>query len=76
MTNGQILCDWLIQWMLSEQKQPDIPGCVALLGNGADATRLAPRQYKPYCDFNDAAIPHGLVSWVNIVSQELDMARD
>lgn len=53
-----------------------VPGCVALLGNGADATHLAPRLHTPHYDFNDAAIPHGVAYWVNIVSQELGMAQD
>ncbi len=49
-----------------------VPGCIALLGNGADdADTLSPRLHTPNYDFNDEAIPYGIAYWANVVAQEL-----
>jgi hippurate hydrolase len=48
-----------------------VPGCMGLLGNGADAEQLAPRLHTPHYDFNDEAIPFGIAYWLGIVQQEL-----
>jgi hippurate hydrolase len=48
-----------------------VPGCVGLIGNGADGATLAPRLHTPHYDFNDEAIPYGIAYWVGIVQQEL-----
>ncbi len=52
-----------------------VPGCMAHIGNGADTDRPAPRLHRPDYDFNDAAIPHGVAFWVNLVQQELGALR-
>lgn len=48
-----------------------VPGCVVLLGNGADDVKLSPRLHTPHYDFNDEAIPHGVAYWASIVAREL-----
>ncbi|MDO9435712.1 amidohydrolase [Hydrogenophaga sp.] len=52
-----------------------VPGCVGLIGNGADALKLSPRLHTPHYDFNDDAIPHGIAYWASIVAEELDGNR-
>ena len=52
-----------------------VPGCMAHIGNGADGDRPAPRLHRPDYDFNDAAIPHGVAFWVELVQQELGALR-
>lgn len=52
-----------------------VPGCMAHIGNGADEDRPAPRLHRPDYDFNDAAIPHGVAFWVELVQQELGALR-
>ena len=52
-----------------------VPGCVGLIGNGADALKLSPRLHTPHYDFNDDAIPHGVAYWASIVAEELDGNR-
>lgn len=50
-----------------------VPGCVGLIGNGADSDRLSPRLHTPHYDFNDQAIPFGIAYWCAIVDQELNV---
>ena len=45
-----------------------IPGCFALLGNG-DSTPL----HNPGYDFNDAAIPHGVLVFAELARQRLPL---
>ncbi|GGH53309.1 amidohydrolase [Frigidibacter albus] len=52
-----------------------VPGCMVHLGNGADGEQPAPRLHRPDYDFNDAAIPHGVAFWINLVQQELGGSR-
>lgn len=53
-----------------------VPGCVGLIGNGADGDKLAPRLHTPHYDFNDEAIPYGIAYWSAIVAQELGAANE
>jgi hippurate hydrolase len=46
-----------------------VPGCFAFLGNG-DSAPL----HNPAYDFNDAALPHGVRFWAELVRQRLPVA--
>lgn len=50
-----------------------VPGCMTLIGNGADEPEMAPRLHTPKFDFNDDALPHGIAFWAGIVQQELGL---
>ncbi len=50
-----------------------VPGCMTLIGNGADEPAMAPRLHTPLFDFNDEALPHGIAFWAGIVEQELGL---
>jgi hippurate hydrolase len=47
------------------------PGAFVFLGAGEMADGTAHALHSPLYDFNDAAIPHGVAFWVNLVRQEL-----
>lgn len=48
-----------------------VPGCMSLIGNGADEPRQSPRLHTPLYDFNDDAIPFGVAFWAGVVKREL-----
>lgn len=48
-----------------------VPGCMSLIGNGADGPSQSPRLHTPLYDFNDDAIPFGIAFWAGVVRQEL-----
>ena len=47
------------------------PGAFVFLGAGVAADGTAHALHSPLYDFNDAALPHGVAFWVNLVRQEL-----
>ena len=53
-----------------------VPGCMALIGNGADEPEMAPRLHTPLFDFNDDAIPFGVAYWADVVAHELGAMKD
>lgn len=47
------------------------PGAFVFLGTGTGPDGTAHALHSPLYDFNDAALPHGVAFWVNLVRQEL-----
>ena len=51
------------------------PGAFVFLGAGAAPDGTVHALHSPLYDFNDAALPHGVAFWVNLVRQELATVR-
>jgi hippurate hydrolase len=47
------------------------PGAFVFLGAGVAPDGTAHALHSPLYDFNDAALPHGVAFWVQLVRQEL-----
>ncbi|PZW45823.1 hippurate hydrolase [Humitalea rosea] len=52
------------------------PGAFVFLGTGAAPDGTVHALHSPLYDFNDAALPHGVAFWVNLVRQELATVRE
>lgn len=50
------------------------PGAFVFMGNGSAPDGAVHALHTPLYDFNDAALPHGVAFWVNLVRQELNAA--
>ena len=50
------------------------PGAFVFMGNGTAPDGAVHALHTPLYDFNDAALPHGVAFWVNLVRQELNAA--
>jgi amidohydrolase len=50
------------------------PGAFVFMGNGTAPDGKVHAWHTPLYDFNDAALPHGVAFWVNLVRQELSAA--
>jgi hippurate hydrolase len=50
------------------------PGAFVFMGNGSAPDGVVHALHTPLYDFNDAALPHGVAFWVNLVRQELNAA--
>ena len=48
------------------------PGAFVFMGNGSAPDGAVHALHTPLYDFNDAALPHGVAFWVNLVRQELN----
>jgi len=51
-------------------------GAFVFLGAGAGPDGKAHALHSPLYDFNDAALPHGVAFWVNLVRQELGVSAN
>jgi hippurate hydrolase len=48
------------------------PGAFVFMGNGTAPDGKAHALHTPLYDFNDAALPHGVAFWVNLVRREMN----